>query len=414
MTARVAARLALGGSFTTRSFEVRDLAASLHALAPERIVFGFRQGADGTATLHLDCSFDAEPAAERAHRLKEGLLRADIAGRFDCVFVEPGADGLEGATLSIKAPDDARLPGGQWFALPAPLPDAAIDVLQHAQANGFEVVYQVELQARTADSGLARSLVPALAAIAMRKRQPEIEAALEEAIEWASSDGWLAHESFLLPAGAAADWLDKLLLRRLKASMAFLPADFWTIVRDAPATEPASPATAIQRARAADFLDHLLDTIAPSRNEEVLAQPRRVAPPAVDGDYVFVSYAHADRSYGDQVITRLRDAGVRVWFDAGIQAGTVWDEELESRIRAAGAVVVCLTAHYERSRYCTRELKFADLLAKPILPIAPTPWVWGSGLQLMFQELQVASFDQGHGFSALRDALQAAAPRVFQ
>jgi hypothetical protein len=47
------------------------------------------------------------------------------------------------------------------------------------------------------------------------------------------------------------------------------------------------------------------------------------------------------------------------------------------------------------------------------LAIAPTPWVWGSGLQLMFQELQVASFDQGRGFGAFRDALRTAAPRVF-
>ena len=194
--------------------------------------------------------------------------------------------------------------------------------------------------------------------------------------------------------------------------MAFLPADFWTVGRDAPVV-PASPAAAIQRARTVDFPDQLLEAVAPSRNDKVLAVPQRSALPVSDGDYVFVSYAHANRDYGEQVIARLRDAGVRVWFDAGIQPGTVWDEELESRIRCAGAVVVCLTAHYEQSRYCTRELKFADLLAKPILPVAPTPWVWGSGLQLMFQELQVASFDQGRGFVALRDALRMAAPQVF-
>ena len=412
MTYRLAAQLELGGLFTTRSFELRDLAASLHALEPEQVVFCFWQSTDGASTLYLNCSFSDE-SAERCQRLKEVLLRADIAGRFECVFIDAEAGPPAVTALSIGVPDDACLPSGQWFALPVSLRDAAIDVLQHAQANGYAVGYRVELAARRADAGLARRLVPALAAIATRKRQPEIEAALQEAIECASSDGWSARESFLLPVdGTAGTWLDKLVLRRLKTTMAFLPADFWTVGRDAPVV-PASPAAAIQRARTVDFPDQLLEAVAPSRNDKVLAVPQRSALPVSDGDYVFVSYAHANRDYGEQVIARLRDAGVRVWFDAGIQPGTVWDEELESRIRCAGAVVVCLTAHYEQSRYCTRELKFADLLAKPILPVAPTPWVWGSGLQLMFQELQVASFDQGRGFVALRDALRMAAPQVF-
>jgi hypothetical protein len=113
-------------------------------------------------------------------------------------------------------------------------------------------------------------------------------------------------------------------------------------------------------------------------------------------------------------LTRLLDEShVRYWFDADIKPGATWDEELEQRISEAAVVVVCLTDEYERSRYCTREIKFADTQQKRILPIAPEPRVWGKGFQFMFQELQIGSFDDGRGFRAFRDALQAAAPGVF-
>lgn len=418
MNTRVAARLALGGSYTNRCFELRDVVTSLHVLDPSRVVLGFVQDADGAATLHLDCDFDGAGDAARAQRLKENLLRGDIAGRYDCVFADDWPDWTGGESLGLLTPDDAQLPGGQWFALPASLQDAAVDLFRHAAANGLQVGLRIELTARAADAALARQLIPALAAVATRRRQPAIEAALGAAIAVTRRSGWSARETLHLAAdgaGAGGEWLGRLVLRRLQSAADFLPDDYWSLV-DAAQSAPSglSPGTQVQRARAADCIDDLFELIAPSLNHDVMASP--AAPPmsaAVDGDYVFVSYAHVDREYGNEVIQRLRDAGVRVWFDAGIGPGTVWDETLEQRIRDAGAVVVCLTAGYEGSRYCTRELKFADLLAKPILPIAPTAWVWGKGLQLMFQELQVAAYEQGRGFGPLRDALRDAAPRVF-
>lgn len=418
MTAHVAARLGLGGRFTTRSFELRDVVASLNALQPQRCDLRFVQSADAATTLQLQCEFDGAAAESRAQRLKENLLRGDIAGRHDTLLVADGGGAPGGATLALGAPNDATLPGGQWFALPASLRAAAVDVLQHAQANGIDVSYRVEMVARDADPALARQLIPALAAVATRGRQPDVEAALKDAIAIAKANGWAASESFIVADDYAGDWIAQLVRRRLNADADFLPADYWGLVdaADTPGDSAAdeSPAEAILRVRRSDFIDELFETIAPSLNQKVLAQPARPPmPPATTGDYVFVSYAHADRDYGNQIIARLQDAGVRVWFDAGIEPGTVWDDTLESRLRDAGAVVVCLTAAYEASRYCTREIKFADLLSKPILPIAPRAWMWGSGLQLMFQELQVAAYDQGPGFAALRNALRSTAPQVF-
>jgi nucleotide-binding universal stress UspA family protein len=418
MTAHVAARLGLGGRFTSRSFELRDVVASLNALQPQHCELRFVQSADAAATLQLRCEFEGEAAESRAQRLKENLLRGEIAGRYETLLVAGSAGTPGGVTLALGAPDNATLPGGQWFALPASLRAAAVDVLQHAQANGIDVGYRVDMVARGADPTLARQLIPALAVVAIRSRQPEVEASLKDAIALANADGWAASESFIVADDHAADWIARLVRRRLNADADFLPTDYWGLVDaadtlgDSVADE--TPAAAILRVRGSDFIDELFETIAPSLNQKVLAQPARSPMPAATaGDYVFVSYAHADRDYGNQIISRLQNAGVRVWFDAGIEPGTVWDETLESRLRDAGAVIVCLTAAYEASRYCTREIKFADLLTKPILPIARQAWVWGSGLQLMFQELQVAAYDHGPGFAALQDALRRTAPQVF-
>jgi hypothetical protein len=193
--------------------------------------------------------------------------------------------------------------------------------------------------------------------------------------------------------------------------MLFFPHDYWTMQWGEGPQQGAS--ADVQQARDARYLDRVIETIVPSRADSPLPMPVKRPVPSVEGDYVFISYAHADREYGLRLIDLLSESGVRAWWDKGIEAGTVWDEELERRIRDAGAVVVCLTASYEQSRYCTRELKFADLKGKRILPIASNPWTWGEGLQLMFQELQVSVFEDGKGFPAFRDALRAAAPGVF-
>ena len=42
--------------------------------------------------------------------------------------------------------------------------------------------------------------------------------------------------------------------------------------------------------------------------------------------YIFVSYAHKDAAMVMPLITGLQDRGFRVWFDAGIEAGTEWPE----------------------------------------------------------------------------------------
>ena len=79
-------------------------------------------------------------------------------------------------------PDDLALPTGPWLALPLPLLDVAADLLRHAQAAGRALAYRVELAPRGADPATARSLVPAVAALATRGRQPALQECLGDAM----------------------------------------------------------------------------------------------------------------------------------------------------------------------------------------------------------------------------------------
>lgn len=107
--------------------------------------------------------------------------------------------------------------------------------------------------------------------------------------------------------------------------------------------------------------------------------------------FAFISYAHRDRNFVDELMACLNRHRIPLWFDNSIAPSATWDETLESRIHSCAVLIACVSDEYQASKYCRREIKFADLLKKPILPVARQPWVWGDGLQVMFQEYQILS-----------------------
>lgn len=59
-----------------------------------------------------------------------------------------------------------------------------------------------------------------------------------------------------------------------------------------------------------------------------------IQPRAYEGNepYIFVSYAHKDSNHVLPIITSLQAQGFRVWYDAGIEAGTEWPEYIAGRL----------------------------------------------------------------------------------
>lgn len=85
--------------------------------------------------------------------------------------------------------------------------------------------------------------------------------------------------------------------------------------------------------------------------------------------YIFVSYSHRDMGFVHQVITHLQDAGYRVWFDGGIEAGSEWPEYIATHLEGCSCVLTFISKAFVDSDNCKRELNFAQDLKKPLLNV---------------------------------------------
>lgn len=101
-------------------------------------------------------------------------------------------------------------------------------------------------------------------------------------------------------------------------------------------------------------------------------------------NYIFVSYAHADSAKVLPVLEVLNQAGYRVWYDSGIEAGTEWPEYIEERLTNAKMVLVFMTPAAVESRNCRNEINFALELKKDMLVVylEETTLLKGMRLQL--------------------------------
>jgi hypothetical protein len=74
---------------------------------------------------------------------------------------------------------------------------------------------------------------------------------------------------------------------------------------------------------------------------------------------VFLSYARADSALVHQVAEGLTAAGIRVWLDKMIQAGTNWMQEIERELSAADFVAFFISPHSVGSGWAQQELQVA-------------------------------------------------------
>ena len=107
-----------------------------------------------------------------------------------------------------------------------------------------------------------------------------------------------------------------------------------------------------------------------------------------DAPFLFLSYARADQLLVDQFLRHLRGAEIIVWTDAQIQAADEWDAVLERQIHEASAVFCIVTAQFVKSKYCRREIKYADALDKPILAVLDEETELTDGLAMIFSSCQ--------------------------
>ena len=96
-----------------------------------------------------------------------------------------------------------------------------------------------------------------------------------------------------------------------------------------------------------------------------------IQPRAYEGNepYIFVSYAHKDSNHVLPIITSLQAQGFRVWYDAGIEAGTEWPEYIAGRLDGCAVFLAFISEAALASQNCRREINFAIELQKEHLII---------------------------------------------
>ncbi|MBE6778421.1 MAG: toll/interleukin-1 receptor domain-containing protein [Ruminococcaceae bacterium] len=83
--------------------------------------------------------------------------------------------------------------------------------------------------------------------------------------------------------------------------------------------------------------------------------------------YIFVSYAHRDADRVFPLIGALQEAGYRVWFDQGIEAGTEWSNNIASHLSNCSTFLFFTSSNSVQSENCLDEVAYAKSHKKPAL-----------------------------------------------
>jgi hypothetical protein len=84
---------------------------------------------------------------------------------------------------------------------------------------------------------------------------------------------------------------------------------------------------------------------------------------------LFISYSSQDRSTVDALLAALRRGQQQVWFDQELGGGDAWWAKICEQIRACEVFIVALSNNWLQSKPSQAELRYAQALGRPILPV---------------------------------------------
>src|SRR5947209_20273905 len=91
-------------------------------------------------------------------------------------------------------------------------------------------------------------------------------------------------------------------------------------------------------------------------------------------NYIFLSYASADRERALAIAEAIECTGMKVWIDRkGIAGGRSWGREIVRSIRDCSALAVLCSASSMESRNVRQEIQLAWREERPILPLLLEP-----------------------------------------
>lgn len=121
--------------------------------------------------------------------------------------------------------------------------------------------------------------------------------------------------------------------------------------------------------------------------------------------YIFISYAHKDSELVMPILSALQGKGFRVWYDAGIEAGTEWPEYIAEHLNGAARVLTFLSRNFVESQNCRREINFAIDLKKEPLVVHLEDFELSLGMRMQLGTLQGIMYYRHNSFESFVEAL---------
>jgi len=121
--------------------------------------------------------------------------------------------------------------------------------------------------------------------------------------------------------------------------------------------------------------------------------------------YIFISYAHRDSDRVIPLIEAIQNRGFRVWYDAGIEAGTEWPEYIAEHLDRSAAIIVFLSKSTLESHNCRREINLAIELRKDPLVVHMEDIQLTLGMRMQLGTLQAMFRNRHSSQEAFLDAL---------
>jgi hypothetical protein len=88
---------------------------------------------------------------------------------------------------------------------------------------------------------------------------------------------------------------------------------------------------------------------------------------------IFISYSSQDRTSLEALTTALKRAQQKVWFDQELGGGDAWWNAILEQIRSSDVFIVALSNNWLQSKPSQAELRYAQALNRPILPVKVGP-----------------------------------------
>ena len=88
---------------------------------------------------------------------------------------------------------------------------------------------------------------------------------------------------------------------------------------------------------------------------------------------IFISYSSQDRTSLEALQTALKRAQQKVWFDQELGGGDAWWNAILEQIRSCEVFIVALSNNWLQSKPSLAELRYAQALNRPILPVRVGP-----------------------------------------